>query len=181
VPSVPIPLRMLLAAQPATPVLPTVICGLAKPLTRLGLQVEEMGQTCPAEPDGNAEDARTLRPLQAAAVTHRIAARRTEDVDLARRHAAPDRTRQPLCADIRGFRPHTASAPGEPAADEFAVATAAPRQGPLPDADREPLSKPREVGHSAARIRDDELAPPGLPGPSHLRTVRPGELGVILA
>lgn len=37
-------------------------------LTRRGVPIEEMGQTCLAEPGADGEQARTLRPLQAAAV-----------------------------------------------------------------------------------------------------------------
>jgi hypothetical protein len=53
--------------------LQTVIARLVKLLTRRGVLVEEMGQTYLAEPDGDDEEARTLRPLQAAAITYRIA------------------------------------------------------------------------------------------------------------
>ena len=42
-------------------------------LTRCGVLIEEMGQTYLAEPDADSEEARTLRPLQAAAATYRIA------------------------------------------------------------------------------------------------------------
>ncbi|MFN8866414.1 MAG: transposase [Pseudomonadota bacterium] len=41
--------------------------------TRRGVLVEDMGQTWQAEPDADGEEARTLRPLQAAAITCRIA------------------------------------------------------------------------------------------------------------
>jgi hypothetical protein len=53
--------------------LQTVIARLMKMLTRRGVLVEEMGQTYLAEPDAHGEEARTMRPLQAAAVTYRIA------------------------------------------------------------------------------------------------------------
>ena len=53
--------------------LQTVITRLLKMLTRRGVLIEEMGQTYLAEPDAEGEEARTLRPLQAAAVTYRIA------------------------------------------------------------------------------------------------------------
>jgi hypothetical protein len=53
--------------------LQTVIARLMKMLTRRGVLVEDMGQTWLAEPDADGEQARTLRPLQAAAVTYRIA------------------------------------------------------------------------------------------------------------
>jgi 2-oxoisovalerate dehydrogenase E1 component alpha subunit len=52
--------------------LQTVITRLMKMLTRPGVLIEEIGQTCLAEPDAD-DEARTLRPLQAAAVTYRIA------------------------------------------------------------------------------------------------------------
>jgi hypothetical protein len=44
-----------------------------KLLTRRGVLIEEMGQTYLAEPDADVDEARTLRPLQAAAVMYRIA------------------------------------------------------------------------------------------------------------
>jgi hypothetical protein len=53
--------------------LQTVIARLMKMLTRRGVLIEEMGQTNLAEPDVGGEEVRTLRPLQAAAVTYRIA------------------------------------------------------------------------------------------------------------
>lgn len=43
-----------------------------KMLTRRGVLIEEMGQTCAAEPDADSEEARTVRPLQAATITYRI-------------------------------------------------------------------------------------------------------------
>jgi 2-oxoisovalerate dehydrogenase E1 component alpha subunit len=53
--------------------LQTVITRLMKMLTRPGVLIEEIGQTCLAEPDADDDEERTLRPLQAAAVTYRIA------------------------------------------------------------------------------------------------------------
>ena len=53
--------------------LQTLITRLMKLLMRRGVLVEDMGQTYLAEPDADADEARTLRPLQAAAVTYRIA------------------------------------------------------------------------------------------------------------
>jgi hypothetical protein len=53
--------------------LQTVITRLMKMLTRRGVLIEEMGQTYLADPDADGDEARTLRPLQAAAVTYRIA------------------------------------------------------------------------------------------------------------
>lgn len=60
--------------------LQTIIARLMKMLRRRGVLVEDMGQTYLAEPGANGEEGRTLKPLQAAAITHRIAfgpARRT--------------------------------------------------------------------------------------------------------
>ena len=53
--------------------LQTLITRLMKLLTRRGILVEDMGQTYLAEPDADADEACTLRTLQAAAVTYRIA------------------------------------------------------------------------------------------------------------
>jgi hypothetical protein len=44
-----------------------------KMLPRRGVLVKDMGRTYLAEPDADGEEARPLRPLQAAAVTYRIA------------------------------------------------------------------------------------------------------------
>jgi hypothetical protein len=51
----------------------TVITRLMKMLTRRGVLIEEMGQTWLADPNADGDEARTLRPLQAAAITYRIA------------------------------------------------------------------------------------------------------------
>ena len=51
----------------------TVITRLMKMLTRLGVLIEEMGQIYLAEPQTDGDEARTLRPLQAAAITCRMA------------------------------------------------------------------------------------------------------------
>jgi hypothetical protein len=48
--------------------LQTLIARLMKMLTRRGVLVQNMGQTWLAEPDADGEEARTLRPLQAAAM-----------------------------------------------------------------------------------------------------------------
>jgi hypothetical protein len=80
-------------------------------LTRRGVLVEDMGQTYLAEPDAYGEEARTLRPLQAAAITYRIAfGPRAGQKVLTLRGAMPREAtlRQPLCADIDGFSLHTA-------------------------------------------------------------------------
>jgi uncharacterized protein (DUF983 family) len=91
--------------------LQTVIARLMKMLTRRGVLVEDMGQTYLAEPDADGEDARTLRPLQAAAITYRIAlGPRAGQKVLTLRGAMPREAtaRQPLCADIDGFSLHAA-------------------------------------------------------------------------
>ncbi len=91
--------------------LQTVITRLMKMLTRRGVLVEDIGQTYLAEPDADDEDARTLRPLQAAAVTYRIAfGPRAGQKVLTLRGAMPREApaRQPLCADIDGFSLHAA-------------------------------------------------------------------------
>ena len=49
--------------------LQTVITRLMKMLTRRGVLVQDMGQTSLSEPDADGEEARTLRPPQAAAIT----------------------------------------------------------------------------------------------------------------
>ena len=53
--------------------LQTLIARLMKMLTRRGVLVEDLGQTWLAEPGADGEEARTLWPLQAAAITYRIA------------------------------------------------------------------------------------------------------------
>jgi len=76
-----------------------------------GVLVEEMGQTYLAEPDVDCEEACTLRPLQAAAVTYRIAfGPRAGQKVLTLRGAMPREAtaRQPLCAEIDGFSLHAA-------------------------------------------------------------------------
>jgi hypothetical protein len=70
-----------------------------------------MGQTYLAEPDAGGEEARTLRPLQAAAITYRIAfgPRAGQKVLTLRGAMLREGTaRQPLCADIDGFSLHAA-------------------------------------------------------------------------
>jgi hypothetical protein len=91
--------------------LQTVIARLMKMLTRRGVLVEDMGQTYLAEPDADGEEVRTLRPLQAAAITYRIAfGPRAGQKVLTLRGAMPreDWARQPSCADIDGFSLHAA-------------------------------------------------------------------------
>jgi hypothetical protein len=67
-----------------------------------------MGQTLLAEPDADGDETRTLRPLQAAAITCRIAfGPRAGQKLLTLRGAMPREgaARQPLCADIDGLAP----------------------------------------------------------------------------
>ena len=54
-------------------VLHKIITRTMKMLTRRGVLVEEEGSTYMADNDGDSDEARTLRPLQAAACTYRIA------------------------------------------------------------------------------------------------------------
>lgn len=81
-------------------------------LTRRGVLVEEMGKTYLADSDNDGDEARTLLPLQAAAVTQRIAygllARRKV---LTLRGAMPRESlaSQPRCANLAGFSLHAAA------------------------------------------------------------------------
>ena len=91
--------------------LQTLIARLMKLLTRRGVLVEEMGQSYLAEPDADEDEARTLRPLQAAAATYRVAfGPRAGHKVLSLRGSQPREAtpRQPLCADIDGFSLHAA-------------------------------------------------------------------------
>jgi hypothetical protein len=54
-------------------VLHKIITRTMKLLTRRGVLIEEQGQTYLADNDGDSDEARALRPLQAAACTYRIA------------------------------------------------------------------------------------------------------------
>ena len=83
-----------------------IITRLMKLLTRRGVLVEEEGSTYMADNDGDSDEARVLRPLQAAACTYRIAfgARAGQKV-LTVQGAMPKVSdfNQTLCADISGF------------------------------------------------------------------------------
>jgi len=73
--------------------------------------VEEQGQTYVADSDGDSDEARTLRPLQAAACTYRIAfGPRAGQKVLTVQGAMPRDAdfKQSLCADIQGFSLHAA-------------------------------------------------------------------------
>lgn len=70
-----------------------------------------MGQTCLAEADADRDEARTLRPLQAAAITYCIAfgPRGGQNMSTLRGSVPRGATaREPLCPDTDGFRPHAA-------------------------------------------------------------------------
>jgi hypothetical protein len=91
--------------------LQTLIARLTKMLTRRGVLVEEEGSTYMADNDGDSDEARTLRPLQAAACTYRIAfGPRAGQKVLTLQGAMPRQTefKQTLCADINGFSLHAA-------------------------------------------------------------------------
>jgi hypothetical protein len=82
-----------------------------KPLTRRGVLVEEQGQTYLADNDGDSDEARVLRPLQAATCTYRIAfGPRAGQKVLTVQGAKPRDThfKHNLCADIDGFSLHAA-------------------------------------------------------------------------
>jgi len=92
-------------------VLHKVITRLMKLLTRRGVLVEEQGQTYVADSDGDSDEARTLRPLQAAACTYRIAfGPRAGQKVLTVQGAMPRDAdfKQSLCADMQGFSLHAA-------------------------------------------------------------------------
>ena len=92
--------------------LQTVIGRLMKTLTRRGVLVEEMGQTYLADPDVDGDEARTLRPLLATAITYRIAfGPRAGQKVLNLRGAMPREAtaRQPPCGNLDGFSLHAAA------------------------------------------------------------------------
>ena len=92
-------------------VLHKIITRTLKLLTRRGVLVEEEGSTYMADNDGDSDEARTLRPLQAAACTYRIAfGSRAGQKVLTLQGAMPRQTdfKQNLCADISGFSLHAA-------------------------------------------------------------------------
>ncbi|MBC7942533.1 MAG: transposase [Chitinophagaceae bacterium] len=82
-----------------------------KLLTRRGVLVEEEGSTYMADNDGDSDEARVLRPLQAAACTFRIAfGPRAGQKVLTVQGAMPRDAdfKQHRCADIDGFSLHAA-------------------------------------------------------------------------
>ena len=83
---------------------------MMKLLTRKGVLVEEQGQTYMADDDSDSDEARTLRPLQAAC-TYRIAVGpRAGQKVLTVQGSMPRETdfKQALCADNNGFSLHAA-------------------------------------------------------------------------
>ena len=85
--------------------------GRRKLLTRRGVLVEEEGSTYVADNDDDSDEARTLRPLQAAACTYRIAfGPRAGQKVLTVQGIMPREKdfKQTLCADIDGFSLHAA-------------------------------------------------------------------------
>ena len=166
--------------------LQTVIARLMKMLTRRGVLVEDMGQTYLAEPDADGEESRTLRPLQAAAITYRIAfGPRAGQKVLTLRGAMPreDRARQPLCADIDGNSAACRGAGGS--ARPQAAGAVVPRHHPPRSVGRTGAAQRRRSGgaeaqdalarrhhasgdepagvHAAAGRQGDRRAPFGLP------------------
>ncbi len=92
-------------------VLHKIITRTMKMLTRREVLVEEEGSTYVADDDGDSDEARVLRPLQAAACTYRIAfGSRAGQKVLTVQGAMPrDKDfKQTLCADIDGFSLHAA-------------------------------------------------------------------------
>jgi hypothetical protein len=93
-------------------VLRKIITRSMKLLTRRGVLIEEQGQTYMADGDADSDDARTLRPLQAAACIYRIAfGPRAGQKVLTLQGAMPREAgcfNQNLCADMEGFSLHAA-------------------------------------------------------------------------
>ncbi len=92
-------------------VLHRIITRTMKVLTRRGVLVEEQGRTYLGDDDGDSDEARVLRPLQAAACTYRIAfGPRAGQKVLTLQGAMPREAdfKQNLCADSSGFSLHAA-------------------------------------------------------------------------
>ena len=88
-----------------------IIGRLMKLLTRRGVLVEEEGSSYLADGDAEPDDARALRPLQAAACTYRIAfgPRAGQKVFTVQGTMPRDTSlTQALCADEQGFSLHAA-------------------------------------------------------------------------
>jgi len=92
-------------------VLHKIVTRTMKLLTRRGVLVEEQGQTYMADGDADSDDARTLRPLQAAACAYRVAfGTRAGQRVLTVQNVMPRDTdfEQALCANTQGFSLHAA-------------------------------------------------------------------------
>jgi hypothetical protein len=92
-------------------VLHRIITRTMELFTRKGVLVEEEGHTYMAEGDADSDEARVLRPLQAAACTYRIAfGPRAGQKVMTVQGAMPRDTdfKKTLCADIDGFSLHAA-------------------------------------------------------------------------
>ena len=92
-------------------VLHKIITRTMKLLTRRGVLIEEQGQTYLANNDGDSDEARVLRPLQAAACTYRVAfGPRAGQKVLTVQATMPRETgcKQKLCADMNSFSLHAA-------------------------------------------------------------------------
>ena len=88
-----------------------IIARLMKLLTRRGVLVEEEGSSYLADGDADSDDARALRPLQAAACTYRIAfgPRAGQKVFTVQGAMPRDAAfTQTMCAEVQGFSLHTA-------------------------------------------------------------------------
>ena len=88
-----------------------IITRILKLLTRRGALVEEQGATYMADGDADSDDARTLRPLQAAACTYRVAfGPRAGQKVLTLQGVMPRDTgfEKALCANMNGFSLHAA-------------------------------------------------------------------------
>ena len=84
---------------------------MMKLLARKGVLVEEQGQTYMADDDSDSDEARVLRPLQAAACTYRTAfGPRAGQKVLTLQGSMPRDAdfKQTLCADIDGLSLHAA-------------------------------------------------------------------------
>jgi hypothetical protein len=83
----------------------TVIARLMKMLMRRDVLIQEMGQTWLADPNADGDEARTLRPLQVAAITYRIAFGPRAGQKVLTLRGAMARfglARELLCSDIDG-------------------------------------------------------------------------------
>ena len=98
-------------AEALQTVLHKIISRMMKLLTRRGVLVEEEGSTYVADTDGDSDEARALRPLQAAARTYRIALgpRAGQEVLTVQGVMPRDADfKQTLCAGMQGFSLHAA-------------------------------------------------------------------------